>query len=202
MNTQQNIRILVVGCGNMGASHAMAYKNIGFSFGYQENCTAEIELRGQAEISEVILKHAGAEVGQGAHTAFIQMTAEALGVTPNIITLIASDTAVTGNSGSVSASRMTFMAGNAIKGAAARALDKWMNEERPAVAVYTYLAPKTTPYDPQTGRSEPNVAYGYVAAAAEVEVDIETGELEIKKIFCSKISIIKTTSSPYTIPKL
>jgi predicted dehydrogenase len=29
MNTQQNIRILVVGCGNMGASHAMAYRTIG-----------------------------------------------------------------------------------------------------------------------------------------------------------------------------
>jgi predicted dehydrogenase len=29
LNTVRNIRILVVGCGNMGASHAMAYKTIG-----------------------------------------------------------------------------------------------------------------------------------------------------------------------------
>jgi CO/xanthine dehydrogenase Mo-binding subunit len=42
------------------------------------------------------------------------------------------------------------------------------------VAEYTYLAPKTTPFDPETGYSTPNFAYGYVAEAVEVEVDTET----------------------------
>jgi CO/xanthine dehydrogenase Mo-binding subunit len=95
------------------------------------------------------------------------------------VALIVSDTAYTDNSGSVSASRMTFMAGNSIIGASKAALEKWHAEERPAVATFTYRPPATTPYDPQTGKSEPNFAYGYVAQAVVVEVDTETGHVRI-----------------------
>src|SRR5512142_2250197 len=98
------------------------------------------------------------------------MAAEAVGVPMECIRLIMADTAETKNSGSVSASRMTFMAGNAIRGAAQLALQAWQNEERPAVGTFQYRPPKTTPFDPLTGKSEPNFAYGYVAQAAEVEV--------------------------------
>jgi CO/xanthine dehydrogenase Mo-binding subunit len=80
---------------------------------------------------------------------------------------------------------MTFMAGNAIRGACKAALEKWKSEERPAVATYQYRPPKTTPYDPDTGKSEPNFAYGYVAEVAEVEVDRDTGETRIIKITCA-----------------
>jgi CO/xanthine dehydrogenase Mo-binding subunit len=79
---------------------------------------------------------------------------------------------------------MTFMGGNAIRGAAAEALKKWNNEERPAIATYQYWPPKTTPYDPETGRSEPNFAYGYVAEAVESEIDIETGEIRLSNVIC------------------
>lgn len=168
-----------------GIGFACGYKNIGFSFGYQENCWAAIELHGASAIEKVILKHAGAEVGQGAHSAFIQMAAHGLNVSTDIIEIIASDTSTTGNSGSVSASRMTFMAGSAIKGAAELALEKWKNEERPAIAEYKYLAPKTTPFDPETGACEPNFAYGYVAETVECTVDMETGKVQIKNIICA-----------------
>ena len=33
-----------------------------------------------------------------------------------------------------------------------------------------------------TGRSEPNFAYGYVAQAVEVEVDIETGHVRVVRV--------------------
>ena len=167
-----------------GLGFACGYKNVGFSFGAPENCWATIEIHGKTEIEQVILKHAGAEVGQGSHTVFMQMAADALGVQMEKVKLIASDTADTLNSGSVSASRMTFMAGNSIKGAAAAALAKWQSEERPAKASYQYLPPKTTPYDPETGKCEPNYSYGYVAEAVESEVDLETGEIVIKKVIC------------------
>jgi hypothetical protein len=58
--------------------------------------------------------------------------------------MVVSDTAVTKNSGSTSASRLTFMSGNAIKGAAELALKKWQGEDRPAIATYHYLAPNYT----------------------------------------------------------
>ncbi|HAE59409.1 MAG TPA: aldehyde oxidase, partial [Anaerolineae bacterium] len=161
------------------------FKNVGFSFGAPEQCVATIELHGKAEIEKAVLYHAGAEVGQGSHTAFVQFAAETLNLPLEKVELVASDTAVTGNSGSVSASRMTFMAGNAIKGACEMALEKWQREERPAAATYQYRPPRTTPLDPETGKSDPNFAYGYVAEAVEAEVDIETGLVRLINVICA-----------------
>jgi CO/xanthine dehydrogenase Mo-binding subunit len=168
-----------------GIGFACGFKNIGFSFGAPEECEATIELRGAAEIEEVILRHAGADVGQGAHTAMAQMTAEAVGVPLEKVRLDMSDTASSGNSGSASASRMTFMAGNAIRGAAAAALQKWRDEDRPAHAHFTYRPPPTEMFDPETGKSTPNFAYGYVAEAVRVEVDTETGHVRLLDVVCA-----------------
>ena len=79
-----------------------------------DECFATIELHGQAQVERVIVHHAGADVGQGAHNLMRQIAAETVGVSLAQVELIASDTALTDNSGSTSASRMTFMAGNAM----------------------------------------------------------------------------------------
>jgi len=168
-----------------GLGFSCAFKNVGFSFGAPENCWAIVELAGDGEIETATLYHAGAEVGQGSHTVFAQMTAAAVGLPLDKITVVAADSATSLNSGSVSASRMTFMAGNAIRGAAESALEKWRNEERPARAEFQYRPPRTTPLDPETGKSEPNYAYGYVAEAVEVEVDIETGQVRLVNVICA-----------------
>ncbi len=168
-----------------GRGFACAFKNVGFSFGAPERSVATIELHGATEIERVVLRHAGAEVGQGAHTAMVQMAAEAVGVPPERVHLIVSDTAQTGDSGSSSASRMTFMAGNSIRGAAEAALTKWREEERPAIATYEYRAPRTTPFDPEDGHAEPNFAYGYVAESVSLEVDTETGHIRRLEVVCA-----------------
>ncbi len=165
-----------------GVGIACGLKNVGFSFGFPEQSWATVELHGEAEIEQVIVRHAAAEVGQGAHTVLVQMAADAVGVPMERVRLISHDTAETKTSGSASASRMTFMAGNAIRGAAEKALEQWKAENRPAIATYQYRPPKTTPYDPQTGKSEPNFAYGYVAQAVEVEVDLETGQVRLVRV--------------------
>ncbi len=165
-----------------GVGVACGFKNVGFSFGAPEQNWATIELHGDGQIERVIVRQAGAEVGQGAHTVFMQMAAEATGVPFEKVQLITHDTAQTNTSGSASASRLTFMAGNAIRGAAERALEAWRNEERPAIATFQYRPPKTTSYDPETGRAEPNFAYGYVAQIVEVEVDIETGQIDLLRV--------------------
>ena len=113
------------------------------------------------------------------------MAAESLGIPLEKIHLVASDTAQAENSGSTSASRLTFMAGNSILGAAKEALVKWHDEERPAYGEYVYYPPKTTPLDRETGKSEPNFAYGYVAEAVDLEVDTETGQVWLKKVICA-----------------
>jgi CO/xanthine dehydrogenase Mo-binding subunit len=168
-----------------GHGFAAGYKNIGFSFGYQENSWAAVELRGDTEIEEAILRIAGADVGQGHHTAMAQIAAETLGIDFEQVTLAVSDTAFTDSSGSASASRLTFMAGNAVREAAEFARRKWQNEERPALAEATYLAPKTTRLDPQTGYSVPNFAYGYVAQLVDVTIDTETGFITVDRVVCA-----------------
>lgn len=165
-----------------GYGFACGFKNVGFSFGYKENCWARIELRGKTGVEEAILWHGSAEVGQGTHTVMTQMVAEATGVAVDKIRLVASDTATSNNSGSVSASRMTFMSGNAIIGAAKLALKKWGLGERPASAEFVYYAPETTPFDKETGFSKPNFAYAYAAQAVEVEVDTETGIIRLLRV--------------------
>ena len=165
-----------------GTGFACAFKNVGFSFGAPEQSTATVEIHGNSEIEQVVVHHAGADVGQGAHTVMMQIAAETLGLPVGKIRLIVSDTAFTQNSGSTSASRMTFMAGNSIKGACLLALEKWNSEERPAISTYQYKPPRTTPFDPQTGKSEPNFSYGYVAQGVTLEVDIETGLINILEV--------------------
>jgi CO/xanthine dehydrogenase Mo-binding subunit len=173
------------GTKKRGRGVACAFKNVGFSFGAPESSHAKIELYGESDIERAVVYHAGADVGQGAHTVMKQFAAEALNVPMEKIDLVVSDTGLTGNSGSSSASRMTFMSGNAIKGAAELALEKWRAEERPVSATFVYRAPATTPYDPETGESYPNFSYGYVAETVELEVDTETGEVRIIKIYCA-----------------
>ena len=168
-----------------GRGFACSFKNVGFSFGAPESCDAIIELYGKAEIDKVILRHAASEVGQGTHTALKQMAAAAVGVDVELVDLDMSDTATSNNSGSVSASRMTFMAGNSIREAAVLAQEAWQNEERPAIGKSHYIPPKTEPYDPETGVCMPNFSYGYVAEAVEVTVDIETGHIRVDRVVCA-----------------
>src|SRR5205085_12178619 len=111
-----------------GRGFACAFKNIGFSFGAPESSAARIELHGATEIERVVLYQAGADCGQGAHTVMAQMAAEAVGVAASKVELVISDTATIGSSGSASASRLTYMAGNAIKGAGEAALQRWKDE--------------------------------------------------------------------------
>jgi CO/xanthine dehydrogenase Mo-binding subunit len=168
-----------------GYGFACGHKNVGFSFGAPEKCEATVELHGVSHIERAVVYHAGAECGQGAHTVFLQVAAETLGLPMGKVTLVASDTATSGNSGSASASRMTFMASHSIVGASLAALDKWRDEERPAIAHYVYRPRATTAMDPVTGEADPNITYGYVAQSVDIVIDRETGQIQVKRLVCA-----------------
>ena len=168
-----------------GRGFACALKNVGFSFGFPERCEAEIHLLGDNDSdtpTSAILFHAGAEVGQGSHQAFIQMAAEATGVPAHRIEGVFSDTATSGDSGSASASRLTWMAGNSIAGAAEEADKQWRDGARPAMGHFRFTPPPTEPLDPETGVCWPNFSYGYVAQAIELSVDTETGHIVVDRV--------------------
>lgn len=168
-----------------GRGFACAYKNVGFSFGFPERCEATVELHGDEEISYVVLYHGAADVGQGAHTALVQMAAEAAGVEVSRVEAHFSDTATSGDSGSASASRLSWMSGNAILGATEEALKRWNEGDRPAIGTFRFVPPPTEALDPETGAGQPNFAYGYVAEVADVTVDVDTGLIQVDRLVCA-----------------
>jgi len=165
-----------------GTGIAVCFKNVGFSLGFPEECHAWVELHGGDAIEQAVVACVGAEVGQGAHTLFQRIAAEALAIDPALVEMRHDHTDLAGSSGSASASRMSFMAGNAIKGAAERALRAWQNEERPARAEFVFHPRPTTAYNRATGAADPNITYGYCAQAAEVEIDLDTGYVTVKRL--------------------
>jgi len=163
-------------------------KGIGIASGYKsfgippDECWAAVEIYGGEGIEKVIVRNAGADLGQGAHSVFRQFASTALSVSVEIIEVIASDTSKSENSGSSSASRITFMAGNAILGASKEALRKWKAKERPAVGEFLYKAPKILSDHEGRIKEHPNFGYGYVAQAIEVEIDRETGVSRVLRV--------------------
>jgi CO/xanthine dehydrogenase Mo-binding subunit len=168
-----------------GRGFACGFKNVGYSFGSSESCEAALELHGGEAIERVVLHHAGADVGQGAHTALRQMAAEALGVATERIEAPATDTALAGDAGSASASRLTVMAGAAVIRAAQAALARWEAGDRPACGEARHTPPPTDPLDPETGKGVPHITLGYVAEAVELAVDVETGHLRLSRVVCA-----------------
>ena len=168
-----------------GRGVACAYKNIGFSFGFPERCEAEIHLFGEESDespTSATVFHGGADVGQGAHTAFLQMAAEAIGLSVEKVKGVFSDTSSSGDSGSASASRLTWMSGNSILGAAEEADKAWRDGARPAIGRFRYTPPPTEPLSPVDGSCMPNFSYGYVAQVVELSVDIETGHIVVDHV--------------------
>jgi CO/xanthine dehydrogenase Mo-binding subunit len=165
-----------------GVGFAIGLKNVGFSFGYQDESTATVELHGGEEIERVLVRYAGAELGQGALTSLRQIAAQALGLPLRRVEMINADTELSPEASSASASRLTLMGGGAILGAAQQALRDWRGEGRPAVARYTYKAPETTPFEPETGHSLPNFSYSPIAQVVELLVDLETGQLTFDRV--------------------
>jgi len=164
-----------------------------------------------------------ADVGQGSTTALAQIAADALGIPLDRIIMVTSDTLQTPmDLGSV-ASRVTYIAGNAIMRACAQARqillevaadelgigpeglecrDGWImardlperrvpladiarkaetGKGRPPIGAGSYNPP-TTFLDPETGHGKPYNAYVYATQIAEVEVDTETGQVEVLRL--------------------
>ena len=97
------------------------------------------------------------------------------------MTIVTDDGAVEApNAGSASASRLTLMGGRAVKDAAELALHRLATEGVPSGTVQFRPTP-TTPFD-DLGHGTPHFAYGYVAQAVEVEVDVTTGEVAVLNV--------------------
>jgi xanthine dehydrogenase D subunit len=97
-----------------GIGYAVAYKNVGFSEGYDDYSTARVRLEAPGGEPVVTVHTAAAEVGQGLVTVEQQICRTELGVDQVLVN--PKDTNV-GSAGSTSASRQTYVTGGAVRAA-------------------------------------------------------------------------------------
>jgi xanthine dehydrogenase molybdenum-binding subunit len=190
---------------------AVGYKNTGLGGGAPDKSTAEVELYPDGKVE---VRTSAAEIGQGLVGVLAMCAAEELGLRYEDVRVLLSDTDLTPDGGPTTASRQTFVSGNAARMAARtlrNAIEATLSElyDRPPQtirfeeglarvnghslpmsevaqiftrqglqpkATYEYWAPKTQPLG--TG-GDMHFAFSYAAQAAEVEVDLETGEVKV-----------------------
>jgi CO/xanthine dehydrogenase Mo-binding subunit len=157
-----------------GVGFAVGFKNIGYSEGFDDYCTARVRLAadGSAEVW-----CAAAEVGQGSSDVILRVAREELGTEE--VSLGPSSTRAVGSSGSTSASRMTWMAAGAVQLACRAALEERDRRGGGDIDVErVYRHRRTWPLDPETGQTtgeRSHVALAVAAMRAVVEVDVELG---------------------------
>lgn len=165
-----------------GFGVAIGFRQSAFGYGFPEGSEARVILRGGADIESAQIHCTATDVGQGSHSALVQIAASILSLPTAAIELLPSDSALIGDAGAASGSRLTIMAGEAVKRAAQAALHDWENENRPAIGHVRWEAPRTTAPDPDSGACDPNLSYSYAAQGVEVEVDLETGAVKLEKV--------------------
>jgi CO/xanthine dehydrogenase Mo-binding subunit len=104
-----------IGHKNYAWGMAVGYKNTGLGGGADDCSRAEIEVypTGTAEI-----RTSSAEIGQGLPGVLAAIVAEELGLPFEQVTVLLSDTDLTPNGGPTTASRQTYVSGNAARHAA------------------------------------------------------------------------------------
>ncbi|MHB1482181.1 MAG: molybdopterin-dependent oxidoreductase [Bellilinea sp.] len=91
---------------------AAAYKNTGLGGGAPDKAGAEVELRRDGMIE---VRTSSAELGQGLPTVLRLIAAEELELPPQSVHVLLSDTDLTPDGGPTTASRQTFVTGNAVR---------------------------------------------------------------------------------------
>ncbi|MBW1773046.1 MAG: molybdopterin-dependent oxidoreductase [Deltaproteobacteria bacterium] len=197
---------------------AMIY-GIGYGFSRQDIASATLEI---CEDGSVIVRSGEVDFGQGSDTVACQIVAEELGISYDTVQLISADTLYAPNAGPSSASRVTYVMGNAIL-KAARAIketmadlardilgegelvfvDSEIRSEQPGKSIsFQELAREchargmqivetawhnntTQDVDPETGQGEAFSTYAYATHMVEVEVDTETGKVQVLRIIAA-----------------
>lgn len=197
---------------------AAAYKNTGLGGGAVDRAAAEVELCDDGMFEA---RSSSAEMGQGLTAVMQLIAAEELRVPAERVRVLVMDTDLTPDGGPTTASRQTYVTGNAtrlaaralreeISAALAEALDVPPGEivmdmtgvrlgalsvlsfeeaagvlktmGRAPSALYEYDAPSTQ----ELGMGgEMHFAFSFAAQAAEVEVNIVTGEVRVLRVIAA-----------------
>ncbi len=171
------------GSKRRGIGVACGVKNVGKGNGYRDHAEARVRLWDRR--ADVYV--GCAEVGQGSSTMLAQVAAAELGLPVDRICVCTEDTDAAPDAGSSSASRQTLVSGNAVRLACAQA--KRIASFRglparsapPIEASAVYEVPLTEAPDRETGQGKTRHVLGCATQVVEVEVDAETGEVEVTR---------------------
>ena len=161
---------------------AVGYKNTGLGGGAPDKATAEVEAWQDPDkglMAEVRIS--SAEMGQGLPAVLAACAAEELGIPATRVSVLLGDTDYCPDGGPTTASRQSYVSGNAAR-LAAKDVARQLAAATPATRVkvqYEYWAPKTRPLG--TG-GDMHVAFGFCAQAALCEIDMRSGEVNVRKV--------------------
>jgi OHCU decarboxylase len=177
-----------------GVGYAVAFKNVGFSEGFDDYSTARVRLSLEDGEPLVEVHTAAAEVGQGIVTVQAQIARSELGV--ERVAVLDADTRV-GSAGSSSASRQTYVTGGAVKAACeavrerleALAAERGVQAQPAAVLeegeaieeTVEWRHRETHPLD-ENGQGDAHVQYAFSAHRAVVDVDTELGLVRVVEL--------------------
>ena len=157
-----------------GVGFALGFKNIAYSEGFDDSAQATVTLRARAGGSEVEVRTAAVDYGQGLYTVLAQIARTELGV--DRVVVRPASTSEIESAGSTSASRQTTMAGGAVQ-AACREIRAELDANGwsgPITRTATYHHRPTTGFD-EDGQGDIHVSFAFVAERAIVDVDLELG---------------------------
>jgi len=164
---------------------AVAYKNTGLGGGAPDKASAEVEVWLDPENGTTAeVRISSAEMGQGLPVVLAACAAEELGIEASVVNVLLGDTDYCPDGGPTTASRQTYVSGNAVRHAARDAACQ-LKSAKPGtniVARHDYLAPETKPLG---SGGDMHVAFSFCAQAALCEIDMSTGEVSVNKIIAA-----------------
>jgi len=179
-----------------GIGLALAWHGAGFTGSGEVKLASVASLELTSDGTLRILT-ASTEMGQGTRTIFPQLVAEALDVPIEAVELAPQDTAIVPDSGPTVASRTAMVVGGLLIKAAWRLRDEVEASTggRFATTYRTFAASngprridqRFEPYpgvgfDDATYRGDAYPAFGWAACVAQVDVDLDTGEVHVRDV--------------------
>jgi CO/xanthine dehydrogenase Mo-binding subunit len=174
-----------------GIGLALAWHGAGFT-GSGEVRLASVASLELTDDGRIRILTASTEMGQGTKTIFPQLVADALGVEFDEVEIAPQDTSIVPDSGPTVASRTTMVVGGLLIRAAEK-LRARVEEAtgRPFAASYRNAGPMRVdeqftpypgePFDDKAYTGDAYPAFGWAAAVATVDVDLDTGEVAVRE---------------------
>lgn len=191
---------LARGATRTGAAHgiglALAWHGAGFTGSGEVHLASVVHLDMDAAGRPTILI-ASTEMGQGTKTIFPQLVAAELGIGEEDVDLAPVDTSIVPDSGPTVASRTAMVVGGLVVTAARRLREQvesatglpfsasaaaYAREHGPVRIEQRFEPYPGVPFDDASYTGDAYPAFGWAAAVAEVDVDLDTGEVAVRSV--------------------